>query len=88
MLKIYRVSTAKSTIKKPLGEGNITSISLNLEWHPTLKTIKAFKQEGIKLPSIIPCCIRMKNKEVFELATLLNQYTNIKNLNSIKVILF
>lgn len=47
MLKIYRVSTAKSTIKKPLGEGNITSISLNPEWHPTLKTIKAFKQEGI-----------------------------------------
>ena len=32
-------------------------------------------------------CIRMKNKEVFELATLLNQYSTLKKLDSIKVIL-
>jgi L,D-transpeptidase YcfS len=128
-LKVYRVSTAKPTIKKPLGEGSITSISLNPEWHPTSKTLKAFKEKGINLPSVVPFghefnymgaakinlthkvkgeeiyrihgtlnedtigtyesggCIRMKNKDVFELATLLNQYINSKDLNSIKVIL-
>lgn len=128
-LKVYKVSTAKPTIKKPLGEGSITSISLNPEWHPTLKTLKTFKEKGINLPAVVPFghefnymgaakinlthkvkgeeiyrihgtlnedtigtyesggCIRMKNKDVFELATLLNQYINLKDLNSIKVIL-
>ena len=32
-------------------------------------------------------CIRMRNNDVFELATLLNQYANLKKLNSVKVIL-
>jgi len=129
-IKTYKVSTAKTTVKKPLGEGFITSISLNPQWNPTNKTLKAFKEKGINLPSIVPFgdklnymgaakinlshkvdgqevyrihgtlsentigtnesggCIRMKNKDVFELATLLNQYASIKNLSSIKVILF
>ena len=32
-------------------------------------------------------CIRMKNGEVLQLATLLNQFANLKSLNDIKVIL-
>lgn len=128
-IKTYKVSTAKATIKKPLGEGYITSISLNPEWYPTLRTLRVFKEKGINLPSIVPFghelnymgaakinlthrvngqevyrihgtlnentigtyesggCIRMRNKDVFELATLLNQYVKLKNLSSIKVIL-
>ena len=128
-LKKYSVSTAKSTILKPLGEGSITSISLNPEWHPTMKTIKAFKQKGINLPTVVPFgnkfnymgaakinlthrvngqeiyrihgtinentigtyessgCIRMKNIDVFELAILLTQYSNLKKLSSVRVIL-
>lgn len=53
-LKTYKVSTAKKSIKKPLGEGHVTSISLNPIWYPTSDTIKSFKKRGINLPSAIP----------------------------------
>ena len=53
-IKTYKVSTAKTTIKKPLGIGFITSISLNPQWNPTNKTLKAFKEKGINLPAVVP----------------------------------
>ena len=128
-IKTYKVSTAKNSIKKPLGIGSITSISLNPQWHPTDKTLKAFREKGINLPSVVPFghklnymgaakinlthrvngqevyrihgtiseetigtyessgCIRMKNKEVTELATLLENFSKAKSLNNISVIL-
>ncbi|MFA6742142.1 MAG: L,D-transpeptidase, partial [Arcobacteraceae bacterium] len=128
-IKTYKVSTAKTTVKKPLGVGYITSISLNPQWNPTNKTLKAFKEKGINLPSIVPFgdklnymgaakinlshkvdgqevyrihgtlsentigtnessgCIRMKNKEIVELATLLEKFSKTKNYNNISVIL-
>ena len=128
-IKTYKVSTAKTTVKKPLGVGYITSISLNPQWNPTNKTLKAFKEKGINLPSVVPFgdklnymgaakinlshkvdgqevyrihgtlsentigtnessgCIRMKNKEIVELATLLEKFSKTKNYNNISVIL-
>ncbi len=128
-IKTYKVSTAKTNIKKPQGIGSITSISLNPQWNPTDRTLKAFRQKGIILPSIVPFghklnymgsakinlthkvdgqevyrihgtlsedtigtnesggCIRMKNKEVVELVTLLNEFTNNKDFSKVKVIL-
>ena len=128
-IKSYVVSTAKTSIKKPQGIGTITSISLNPQWNPTAKTIKAFKDKGINLPSVVPFgdklnymgaakinlshrvdgqevyrihgtlsentigtnesagCIRMKNKEVVELASFLNKFSKNKSLNNISVIL-
>ena len=128
-IKTYKVSTAKTTVKKPLGEGYITAISLNPQWNPTNKTLKAFKEKGINLPSVVPFgdklnymgaakinlshkvdgqeiyrihgtltentigtnessgCIRMKNKEIVELATLLEKFSKTKNYNNISVIL-
>ena len=128
-IKTYKVSTAKTTIKKPLGVGSITAISLNPEWNPTTKTLKAFKEKGINLPAVVPYgdklnymgaakinlshkvdgqevyrihgtlnentigtnessgCIRMKNKEVVELATLLEKYSKTKSFNNISVVL-
>ena len=54
LLKTYKVSTAKKDIKKPLGEGNVTSIALNPIWYPTEDTIQSFKKRGIELPAIVP----------------------------------
>lgn len=52
-LKTYKVSTAKKDIKKPLGVGNITSITLNPVWYPTADTIQSFKKRGIDLPKVV-----------------------------------
>ena len=54
VLKTYKVSTAKKDIKKPIGEGNVTSIALNPIWYPTEDTIQSFKKRGIELPAIVP----------------------------------
>lgn len=128
-IKSYKVSTAKTNIKKPLGVGNITAISLEPSWYPTQKTLRAFRQKGINLPSTVPFghklnymgsakinlshrvngnevyrihgtlnedtigtnessgCIRMKNNEVVELASLLNNFASLKSFDNIKVIL-
>jgi L,D-transpeptidase YnhG len=128
-LKTYKVSTAKKSIKKPLGEGNVTSISLNPIWYPTPDTIESFKKRGIDLPTVVPGghklnymgsakinlthrvdgkdtfrihgtidektigsyessgCIRMKNNEVVELVSLLNEFIEFKSMQDIKVIL-
>lgn len=53
-LRSYKVSTAKKDIKKPLGEGQITSIALNPVWYPTADTIANFKKKGIELPAKVP----------------------------------
>lgn len=129
ILKTYKVSTAKKTIKKPLGEGNVTSIALNPIWYPTQDTIQSFKKRGITLPSLVPGgdklnymgsakinlthkvdgkdtfrihgtidektigsyessgCIRMKNSEVIQLVSILNEFIDFKSMNNIKVIL-
>jgi L,D-transpeptidase YcfS len=128
-IKSYKVSTARTNIKKPLGIGDITAISLEPIWYPTQKTLKAFRQKGINLPSAVPYghrlnymgaakinlshrvngnevyrihgtineetigtyessgCIRMKNNEVVELASLLNNFASIKSFDNIKVVL-
>ena len=128
-IKSYKVSTARTNIKKPLGIGDITAISLEPIWYPTQKTLKAFRQKGINLPSAVPYghrlnymgaakinlshrvngnevyrihgtineetigtyessgCIRMKNSEVVELASLLNNFASIKSFDNIKVVL-
>ena len=128
-IKSYKVSTARTNIKKPLGIGDITAISLEPIWYPTQKTLKAFRQKGINLPSAVPYghrlnymgaakinlshrvngnevyrihgtineetigtyessgCIRMKNNEVIELASLLNNFASIKSFDNIKVVL-
>ena len=128
-IKSYKVSTAKTNIKKPLGVGNITAISLEPSWYPTQKILRAFRQKGINLPSTVPFghklnymgsakinlshrvngnevyrihgtlnedtigtnessgCIRMKNNEVVELASLLNNFASLKSFDNIKVIL-
>ena len=52
-LKTYKVSTAKKDIKKPLGVGQITSITLNPVWYPTVDTIQSFKKRGIDLPKVV-----------------------------------
>ena len=53
LLKTYKVSTAKKSVKKPLGQGNVTSIALNPIWYPTQDTIESFKKRGIELPSVV-----------------------------------
>ena len=127
--KNFVVSTAKKDVKKPLGEGTISKISLDPVWYPTEDTKKTFRKKGIELPSVVPSghkynfmgaakinlthkvdgkntyrihgtlnektigtnesagCIRMKNSDVLELASLLNDFADIKSLNSVKVIL-
>ena len=52
-LKTYKVSTARKDIKKPLGVGQITSITLNPVWYPTIDTIESFKKKGIYLPKVV-----------------------------------
>lgn len=52
-LKTYKVSTAKKDIKKPLGVGQVTSITLNPVWYPTVDTIESFKKRGIELPKVV-----------------------------------
>ena len=128
-IKSYIVSTGKDSIKKPLGVGRISQISLNPVWYPTADTKKSFAKKGIILPNVVPPnhkynymgmaklnlthsvdgnttyrihgtlnektlgsnesagCIRMKNGEVLQLATFLNQFANLKSLNDVKVIL-
>ena len=128
-IKSYIVSTGKDSIKKPLGVGRISQISLNPVWYPTQDTINSFKKRGIFLPSVVPPgnkynymgaakinlthevdgkstyrihgtlnentigtnesagCIRMKNGEVLQLATLINDFSHIKSLNDVTVVL-
>ena len=129
-LKEYKVSTAKKDMPKPLGEGGITSISLQPHWYPTQETIEHFKKsKNITLPAVVPYghphnymgeakinlthevdgrnvfrihgtvnestigrsesggCIRMKNSEVRELATMLQKYSDKKSMKNIRVIL-
>ena len=128
-IQSYKVSTGRKDIKKPTGEGNVTSITLNPFWYPTDETIEAFKKRGIELPKVVPPghkynymgtakinlthivdgkntfrihgtidettigrnessgCIRMKNKEIVELATLLEKFSKTKSFNNINVIL-
>ena len=128
-IQSYKVSTGRKDIKKPTGEGNVTSITLNPFWYPTDETIEAFKKRGIELPKVVPPghkynymgtakinlthivdgkntfrihgtidettigrnessgCIRMKNEEVTQLATLLNKFSDSKNIENIKVFL-
>jgi lipoprotein-anchoring transpeptidase ErfK/SrfK len=128
-IQSYKVSTGRKDIKKPTGEGNVTSITLNPFWYPTDETIEAFKKRGIDLPKVVPPghkynymgtakinlthivdgkntfrihgtidettigrnessgCIRMKNEEVTQLATLLNKFSDSKSIENIKVFL-
>ena len=128
-IQTYVVSTGKKEIKKPTGEGNVTSITINPFWYPTDETIETFKKRGIELPKVVPPghkynymgsakitlthivdgkntfrihgtidektigrnessgCIRMKNSEVVQLATLLNKFTEEKSIENIKVFL-
>ena len=128
-IQSYVVSTGKKDIKKPTGEGNVTSITLNPFWYPTDETIETFKKRGIELPKVVPPhskynymgsakitlthivdgkntfrihgtidettigrnessgCIRMKNNEVTQLATLLNKFSDSKKIENIKVFL-
>ena len=128
-IKSYKVSTGRDNIIKPLGVGKITAISLEPQWYPTYKTLKAFKKRGINLPAIVPYghklnymgaakinlthrvagqevyrihgtlnedtigtnessgCIRMKNNEVMQLASMLNKFASLKSFDNIKVIL-
>lgn len=128
-IKTYKVSTAKENVKKPLGLGSITSISLRPQWYPTQNTLKSFRQRGINLPAVVPYghklnymgaakinlshrvngkevyrihgtlnektigtnesagCIRMKNNEVIQLATVLNKFANFKGYSNIQVLL-
>ena len=53
-IKSYIVSTGKDSIKKPLGVGRISQISLNPVWYPTADTKKSFAKKGIILPNIVP----------------------------------
>ena len=53
-IKSYIVSTGKDSIKKPLGVGRISQISLNPVWYPTQDTKKSFAKKGIILPNIVP----------------------------------
>ena len=128
-IQSYKVSTGRKDIKKPTGEGNVTSITLNPFWYLTDETIETFKKRGIDLPKVVPPghkynymgtakinlthivdgkntfrihgtidettigrnessgCIRMKNEEVTQLATLLNKFTDSKSIENIKVFL-
>ncbi|MGJ0322717.1 L,D-transpeptidase [Aliarcobacter cryaerophilus] len=53
-IKSYIVSTGKDSIKKPLGVGRISQISLNPVWYPTQDTKKSFAKKGIILPDVVP----------------------------------
>lgn len=53
-IKSYIVSTGKNSIKKPLGVGRISQISLNPVWYPTQDTKKSFAKKGIILPNVVP----------------------------------
>jgi L,D-transpeptidase YcfS len=53
-IKSYIVSTGKDSIKKPLGVGRISQISLNPVWYPTADTKKSFAKKGIILPNVVP----------------------------------
>lgn len=53
-IQTYVVSTGKDEIKKPTGEGSVTSITLRPFWYPTQDTIDTFKKRGIDLPKIVP----------------------------------
>lgn len=53
-IKSYIVSTGKDSIKKPLGVGKISQISLNPVWYPTADTKKSFAKKGIILPNVVP----------------------------------
>ncbi|WNL16627.1 L,D-transpeptidase [Arcobacter cryaerophilus gv. pseudocryaerophilus] len=53
-IKSYIVSTGKDSIKKPLGVGRISQISLNPVWYPTADTKKSFAKKGIVLPNVVP----------------------------------
>ena len=53
-LKNYTVSTAKEGVKKPLGTGRVSSVSLNPVWYPTQDTKRNFAKKGINLPNMIP----------------------------------
>ena len=53
-IKSYIVSTGKNSIKKPLGVGRISQISLNPVWYPTADTKKNFAKKGIILPNVVP----------------------------------
>ncbi|MCT7543705.1 L,D-transpeptidase [Aliarcobacter cryaerophilus] len=53
-IKSYIVSTGKDSIKKPLGVGRISQISLNPVWYPTQDTKKSFAKKGIILPNAVP----------------------------------
>jgi len=53
-LKTYIVSTGKNSIKKPLGEGSISQVSINPVWYPTEDTKKSFAKRGIILDDVIP----------------------------------
>lgn len=53
-LKSYKVSTGKKNVKKPLGNGSISAISLTPQWYPTADTLRSFKRRGINLPSVVP----------------------------------
>ena len=128
-IQSYKVSTGRKDIKKPTGEGNVTSITLNPFWYPTDETIEAFKKRGIELPKVVPPghkynymgtakinlthivdgkntfrihgtidettigrnessgCIRMKNNEVIQLASLLDKFADSRNIDNIKVFL-
>lgn len=128
-IQTYVVSTAKDEIKKPTGEGNVTSITLKPFWYPTQDTIDTFKKRGIDLPKVVPPghrynymgsakinlthivdgkntfrihgtldettigtnessgCIRMKNNEVIQLASLLDKFADSRNIDNIKVFL-
>ena len=128
-IQMYIVSTGKKEIKKPTGEGSVTSITLNPFWYPTQDTIEAFKKRGINLPSVVPPgnkfnymgsakinlshivdgkntfrihgtlsentigtnessgCIRMRNFEVNQLASLLKNFSDSKGIKNIKVFL-
>ena len=128
-IQTYIVSTGKKDIKKPTGEGNVTSITLKPFWYPTQDTIDTFKKRGIDLPKIVPPghkynymgsakinlthivdgkntfrihgtldettigtnessgCIRMKNNEVIQLASLLDKFADSRNIDNIKVFL-
>jgi L,D-transpeptidase YcfS len=128
-IQTYIVSTGKKDIKKPTGEGSVTSITLNPFWYPTQETIELFKKRGIDLPTVVPPgnkynymglakislshivdgkntfrihgtinestigtnessgCIRMKNSEVIQLAKLLKEFSDSRNIENIKVFL-
>lgn len=128
-IQTYVVSTGKDEIKKPTGEGSVTSITLRPFWYPTQDTIDTFKKRGIDLPKVVPPgnkynymgaakinlthivdgkntfrihgtlsentigtnessgCIRMKNNEVIQLASLLDKFADSKNIDNIKVFL-